>query len=205
MARRPPARLLRAADSLAPREEPSPPQRGPLYGLRSSGLPESRRSHCVDLTTASIPRLRPTPESYQQSDEGSHHSGEELSLHVRPGASVLYVRATRTSLLRAVRTRSAGQLALKRHALYVRHEGYQPRPCRTYRVPWQPRRGVYTARARVRAPQRAHPLRPLLHRPARLGRHQQARLACGRGCVCQPLRPHPHPTPPPTVCHAALP
>ena len=52
MARRPPARLLRAADSLAPREEPSPPQRGPLYGVRSGGLPKSRRSHSVDLTTA---------------------------------------------------------------------------------------------------------------------------------------------------------
>ena len=30
--------------------------------------------------------------------------GHQLSLHVRPGASVLYVRATRISLLRAVRT-----------------------------------------------------------------------------------------------------
>ena len=29
---------------------------------------------------------------------------DSLSLHVRPGASVLYVRATRSSLLRAVRT-----------------------------------------------------------------------------------------------------
>ena len=34
-----------------------------------------------------------------------------LSSHVRPGASVLHVRATRTSLLRAVRARGAGQLA----------------------------------------------------------------------------------------------
>ena len=32
-----------------------------------------------------------------------------LSLHVRPGASVLYVRVTRASLLRAVRTGSSGQ------------------------------------------------------------------------------------------------
>ena len=46
--------------------------------------------------------------------------GSQLSLHVRPGASVLYVRATRTSLLHAVRTRGAGQLAPRRHALYVR-------------------------------------------------------------------------------------
>eukprot|EP00964_Phaeocystis_antarctica_P075460 scaffold46557_cov70-Phaeocystis_antarctica.AAC.2 len=38
---------------------------------------------------------------------------------VRPGASVLYVRATRASLLRAVRTRGAGQLAPRRHALYA--------------------------------------------------------------------------------------
>ena len=38
---------------------------------------------------------------------------------MRPGASVLYVRATRASLLRAVRTRGAGQLAPRRHALYV--------------------------------------------------------------------------------------
>ena len=35
--------------------------------------------------------------------------------HVRPGASVLYVRATRISLLRAVRTGGAGQLALAGH------------------------------------------------------------------------------------------
>ena len=46
--------------------------------------------------------------------------GHKLSLHVRPRASVLYVRATRTSLLRAVRTRGAGQLAPGPHALYVR-------------------------------------------------------------------------------------
>ena len=37
--------LLRAADPLAPREEPSPPQRDPLYGLRSGGLP-----NVADLT-----------------------------------------------------------------------------------------------------------------------------------------------------------
>ena len=39
--------------------------------------------------------------------------GHFLSLHVRPGASVIYVLATRTSLLRAVRSRGEGQLALK--------------------------------------------------------------------------------------------
>eukprot|EP00964_Phaeocystis_antarctica_P160055 scaffold131386_cov69-Phaeocystis_antarctica.AAC.2 len=48
------------------------------------------------------------------------HDGRHLSLHVRPGAFVLYVRATRTSLLRAVRTRGAGQLAPSPHALHVR-------------------------------------------------------------------------------------
>ena len=42
--------------------------------------------------------------------------GEPLSLHVRPGPSVLYVRATRTSLLRAARTEGAGRLALRRAA-----------------------------------------------------------------------------------------
>ena len=49
------------------------------------------------------------------------HSAFILSLHVRPGASVLHVRATPTSLLRAVlvRTRGTGQLAPERHALYV--------------------------------------------------------------------------------------
>ena len=41
-------------------------------------------------------------------------SGLQLSLHVGPGASVLYVRATRTGLLRAVRTRGAGQLVRHR-------------------------------------------------------------------------------------------
>ena len=40
-----------------------------------------------------------------------------LSSHVRPGASVLHVQATRTSLLRAVRTRGAGQLV--RHRTYA--------------------------------------------------------------------------------------
>ena len=41
--------------------------------------------------------------------------------HVRPGASsLLYVRARRTSLLRAARTEGAGQLALGRaHTVYV--------------------------------------------------------------------------------------
>ena len=56
-----------------------------------------------------------------------------LSLHVRPGASVLYVRTTRTSLLRAVRTRSAGQLAPRRPVLYVR----RTRPASA--VPYVPR------------------------------------------------------------------
>ena len=58
---------------------------------------------------------------------------DSLSLHVRPGASVLYVRATRTSLLRAVRTEGAGQLAP------VRAFQNQPAACRAYRVPWHVR------------------------------------------------------------------
>ena len=37
--------------------------------------------------------------TFRREDDGSG-----LSLHVRPGASVLYVRDTRISLLRAVRT-----------------------------------------------------------------------------------------------------
>ena len=44
---------------------------------------------------------------------------ERLSSHVRPGASVLYVRATRTGLPRTVRTRGTGRLAPGPHALYV--------------------------------------------------------------------------------------
>ena len=36
--------------------------------------------------------------------DGNNLRGAELSLHVRTGASVLYVRDTRISLLRAVRT-----------------------------------------------------------------------------------------------------
>ena len=67
-----------------------------------------------------------------------------LSSHVRPGASVLHVQATRTSLLRAVRTRGAGQLAPGPHA--QKEVGasttrmrtgyaYQSRACLTYRVP----------------------------------------------------------------------
>ena len=49
-----------------------------------------------------------------------HQRGISLSLHVRPRPSVLCVRTTCTRLLRAVRTRGTGQLDLRRHALYVR-------------------------------------------------------------------------------------
>ena len=41
-----------------------------------------------------------------------------MTSHV-PGASVLYVRATRTSLLRAVRTQGSGQLGLGEGLPYV--------------------------------------------------------------------------------------
>ena len=83
------------------------------------------------------------------------HSAFILSLHVRPGASVLHVRATPTSLLRAVlvRTRGTGQLAPERHALYVHRTRitlgraprapHRPPPPITitlqYRVLWRPR------------------------------------------------------------------
>ena len=63
---------------------------------------------------------KPQQQPQQQRRLPPRWTGERLSLHVRPGASVLYVRDTRISLLRAIRTKGAGQLALKRHALYVR-------------------------------------------------------------------------------------
>jgi hypothetical protein len=81
----PPARLLRAAAPLAPWGEPLAAAAKPLYGLRSSGLPK-----VADLI-AWVPRPRPTPESYQQSDEGSHHSGEEYRLLV-PACALLSAR-----------------------------------------------------------------------------------------------------------------
>ena len=49
--------------------------------------------------------------------------------HVRPGASVLHAQAACTSLLRVVRTRGAGQVALLCTYRVV------PRACRTYRLP----------------------------------------------------------------------
>ena len=51
---------------------------------------------------------------------------------MRPGASVGYVQATRTSLPRCVRTGGAGQLAPK--AARTGHAS-QPRACRVYRHP----------------------------------------------------------------------
>ena len=59
----------------------------------------------------------------------------------------LYVRATRTRLLRAVRTRGAGQLAPRvprtartpPHAHQPTPHAHQPRACRAYRVPSVPR------------------------------------------------------------------
>ena len=57
----------------------------PLYGLRSGGLLN------VADRIAWVPRPRPTPESYQQSDEGSHHSGEEYRLLV-PACALLSAR-----------------------------------------------------------------------------------------------------------------
>ena len=63
-----------------------------------------------------------------------------LSGHVRPGASVGYVRATRTRLPRWVRTGGAGGLPAGPHVLYVlRGCAHPPRAFGTYRVLWQPR------------------------------------------------------------------
>ena len=63
---------------------------------------------------------------------------ERLSSHVRSGASVPYVRATRTGLPRTVRTRGTGRLAPGPHALYVQGHACQPRSYRACRVPWHP-------------------------------------------------------------------
>ena len=67
------------------------------------------------------PVLRRSASTWAQADASPPHADPEriaallnrrdLSLHVLPGASVLYVRATRTGVLRAVRTGGAGQLA----------------------------------------------------------------------------------------------
>ena len=62
-------------------------------------------------------------------------TGNELRSLVRPGAFVLYVRATRTSLLRVVRTGGAGQLAPWASSTVRTPYAYQPQACRTYRVP----------------------------------------------------------------------
>ena len=49
------------------------------------------------------------------------------------GATVPDVRATRTGLLRAVRTRGTGQLALGAPSTVRAPYAYQPRACRAYR------------------------------------------------------------------------
>ena len=48
------------------------------YGLCSGGLPKAA------ALIAWHPRPRPTPESHEQSDEGSHHSGEDYRLSPEP-------------------------------------------------------------------------------------------------------------------------
>ena len=55
--------------------------------------------------------------------------GEHLCGHVRPGPSVLCVRAVRTGLLRVPRTAGSGQLPG-----HCTPYTYQPRPCRTHHV-----------------------------------------------------------------------
>ena len=81
----------------------------------------------------------PTPDEYAKDivakmKKTASEGGDILSLLVRPGASVLYVLAPRTGLLRAVRTGGTGQPRTVRTPY-----AYQPRMCRTYHVPWQPR------------------------------------------------------------------
>ena len=64
-------------------------------------------------------------------------SAAELT-HARPGASVGYVQAARTRLPRWVRTGRAGRLGHRAPRTVRTGYAYQPRPYRTYRVPWQP-------------------------------------------------------------------
>ena len=59
--------------------------------------------------------------------------------HVRRGASVGYVRATRTSLPRCVRTGGAGSRAPRAPRTVRTGYAYQPRALGTYSVPWHPR------------------------------------------------------------------
>ena len=69
-----------------------------------------------------------------------------MYLHVAcPGASALDVRATRTSLLRAVHTEGTGQLAPWRAPLYVRRTRTSLGTCRTYRLPQALPLGVITS------------------------------------------------------------
>ena len=58
---------------------------------------------------------------------------------MRPGASVGYVRATRTSLPRWVRTGRTGRLAPRAPRTVRTGYAYQPRAYRTYSVRWHPR------------------------------------------------------------------
>ena len=58
---------------------------------------------------------------------------------LRPGASVGYVQATRTSLPRWVRTGGAGRLAPRAPRTVRTGYAYQPRAYRTYRAPWHRR------------------------------------------------------------------
>ena len=62
--------------------------------------------------------------------------GSQLSSHVRPGASVGYVQATRTSLSRWIRTGGAGRPAPRAPRTVL---GTRTRLGRKYRVPWHPR------------------------------------------------------------------
>ena len=91
---------------------------------------------------------------------GEDRRGAELTRTVRPAASVGYVRATRTSLPRWVRTGGAGRLAPRAPRTVRTGYAYQPRAYRTYCVPRHPRSS----------------------------RSRRPRPACGRAC-CWPTRP----------------
>ena len=76
-------------------------------------------------------------------------TGFELSSHVRPGASVGYVQATRTGLARCARTGGAGRLAPGPHVPVRTGHASPPRAYRAYRVSWHPRlRDLHLGRPR---------------------------------------------------------
>ena len=94
-----------------------------LRGVRPPAIPSS-----------AIPSTSATPNSVEAAEAAAttpqQCGGLAVLTRTPRGASVLYVRATRTSLLRAVRTRGAGQLAPR-----YRYRRPQARYARRTRVP----------------------------------------------------------------------